>query len=326
MGKIRYAQLKKFKNTNIVCIFDKNEKIVKKNYPKIVFAKNIKEFFSYKIDCVIIATYTNCLAKYTNIALGKKIHVFCEKPPATNLKELKKIKTSLTNSKCILKYGFNHRYHASIAKAKDLINKKNLGKLLWIRGIYGKAGSIDYDKNWRNFKKISGGGILIDQGIHMLDLILFFSKSKIKKIYSLLSTSFWKIKSEDNAFLIMKNQKGVISFLHSSATQWKHTFKLELYFSNGYIVLDGLITPTNSYTPETLVYAKRSSENIRTNMGKPKEKKFIFKKDNSWFLELKEFIDAIKFGKKIIYGTYQDAINVMSLLNKIYTEKRYKWK
>lgn len=325
VGKIRYEQLKKFKNVNIVCVYDKDVKILSKQYPKILFSKTINNFFSKNIDAVIISTFTNSLAKYTKICLRKNIHVFCEKPPAVNYKELLKIKPLLKKSKSKLKYGFNHRYHSSVIEAKSLIQKKNFGKLLWIRGIYGKAGSVDYNKNWRNFKKISGGGILLDQGIHMLDLILFFSKSEIQKIYSLLTTSFWKIKPEDNAFLIMKNKKGIVSFLHSSATQWKHTFKLELYFAKGYIILEGLNTPTGSYTPETIIFAKRSSENIKKNMGKPKETKMVFKKDNSWFLELKEFINAIIFNKKILHGAYLDAVNVMKLINKIYNSKRYKW-
>lgn len=326
IGKIRYAQLKKFKNVKVVTVFDQKEKIIKKKYPKIFFSKTLNQFFSKKIDAVIVSTFTNSLSKYTKICLKKNIHVFCEKPPAVSFKELKKIKPILNKSKSILKYGFNHRYHASVIEAKNLIKKNTFGKLLWIRGVYGKAGSIDYNKNWRNFKKISGGGILLDQGIHMLDLILFFTKSKIQKIHSLLTTSFWKIVPEDNAFIIMKNKKGVVSFLHSSATQWKHVFKLELFFSKGYIILDGLITPTGSYKPETLIYAKRSSENVKKNMGKPKETKIVFSEDKSWFLELKEFVDAIKYNGKILNGTYDDATNVMSLLNKIYVSKRYKWR
>ena len=81
-----------------------------------------------------------------------------------------------TKSEKILKYGFNHRYHYSVIEAKKIIDTGEMGKLLWMRGVYGKAGSIDYDKNWRNFRELSGGGILIDQGIHMLDLMMFFSK------------------------------------------------------------------------------------------------------------------------------------------------------
>ena len=107
--------------------------------------------------------------------LNKNIHVFCEKPPAQNFFELKKIRPIINKKNCIVKYGFNHRYHSSIKFAKKLLSKKKFGKLLWIRGVYGKAGSIDYNKDWRNFKKFSGGGILLDQGIHMLDLVLYFS-------------------------------------------------------------------------------------------------------------------------------------------------------
>ena len=88
---------------------------------------------------------------------------------------------------------------ASVIEAKNLISpKKTFGKLLWIRGVYEKA--FDYNKNLfllKNFRTC----FHLDQGIHMLDLILFFTKSKIQKIHSLLTTSFWKIVPEDNAFV-----------------------------------------------------------------------------------------------------------------------------
>ena len=103
----------------------------------------------------------------------------------------------------LLKYGFNHRSHYSVIEAKKIIDSGKLGKLLWIRGVYGKAGSLDYHKNWRNYKKISGGGILIDQGIHMIDLMFHLSGQKFNVQHSLVSTLFWDIESEDNVFALL---------------------------------------------------------------------------------------------------------------------------
>ena len=121
------------------------------------------------------------MADFTTKAIKKGLHVFCEKPPAMKLKDLDSVFQAYNSSDKILKYGFNHRYHYSVIEAKKIIDSGKMGKLLWLRGAYGKAGSIDYHKNWRNYKKYSGGGILIDQGIHMLDLIRYFlTKSLIK--------------------------------------------------------------------------------------------------------------------------------------------------
>ena len=144
-----------------------------------------------------------------------------------------------------------------------------MGKLLWMRGVYGKAGSLDFKENWRSYKKYSGGGILMDQGIHMLDLFRYFSRDEFKCIASHVDTMYWDIESEDNAFVLLKSDSGIISSLHSTANQWRHKFLLEMTFENGYINLDGILSETGSYAPETLIVGKKDSENISRSMGKP---------------------------------------------------------
>ena len=171
MGKIREQSINNHPNIELVAIFDNNRIIILKNY---ISCKTFEDLLSQNIDAVFIATYVKYLSMYTIKSLDSGKHVFCEKPPSINLEEMKKILSAEEKSKKILKYGFNHRFHFSVKEAKRLIDTKKFGKILWIRGVYGKAGSIDFNKNWRNYKKISGGGILIDQGIHMVDLIRYF--------------------------------------------------------------------------------------------------------------------------------------------------------
>ena len=193
-----------------------------------------------------------------------------------------------------------------------------MGKLLWLRGVYGKAGSIDYQKNWRNYSKYSGGGILIDQGIHMLDLIRYFSNQNFSKVNSFVTTSYWNIKSEDNAFAILKSKDEITAMIHSSATQWKHKFLLEMCFEEGYINLDGILSGTRSYSQEKLVVGRREFEDITFAMGKPKENTTWFENDDSWSLEIKEFINAIIGKTKIQHGTSNDAYETLKLVERIY--------
>ena len=116
--------------------------------------------------------------------MKKNIHVFCEKPPAKNYEELKSLKKILVKNKNLkLKYGFNHRYHGSVKKAENLIDSKIYGKIINFRAIYGKSKIVTFGKNeWRANRKFSGGGILIDQGIHLLDLITKFGGKFEKRI------------------------------------------------------------------------------------------------------------------------------------------------
>ncbi|MCD4667156.1 MAG: Gfo/Idh/MocA family oxidoreductase, partial [Sulfurimonas sp.] len=261
--------------------------------------------------------------EYTIKALKKGLHVFCEKPPAHTIAELNEVIKVEKETQKVLKYGFNHRLHYSIIEAKKLIDSGDMGKLLWMRGAYGKAGSIDYHKNWRNYKKYSGGGILLDQGIHMLDLMCYFTGSDFEVLHAKLSSSFWEIEVEDNAFITMQNSQSVIATMHSSATQWKHKFLLEMEFEDGYINLDGILSNSRSYAPETLVTARREFEDITYAMGKPQETTTWFENDDSWKLELEEFVNAVLNNTEILNGTSKDAYRALALVEDVYNKSMF---
>ncbi len=316
IGKLRAKAVKRIKNAELVAIFDTTRPASIDKAVKI--CDSYENLLDQNLDIIFVCAFNNVLADFTVKAFEKGIHVFCEKPPAKNTAELAEVIEAEKKYGKILKYGFNHRYHYSVMEAKKIIDSGKMGRLLWMRGAYGKAGSIDYDKNWRNFRKLSGGGILIDQGIHMLDLMMYFSNSTFSKINSFVTTAFWDIEAEDNAFAIMQNDEKVTAMLHSSATQWRHKFLLELCFEEGYINLDGILSGTRSYAPEKLVVGRREFEDITHAMGKPKEETTWFEYDNSWIYEVEEFFDAVVHDKPIRNGTSQDAYNALKLVEDIY--------
>jgi len=322
MGQIRAKEILKNTNTEFVAVFEQYSEIPTE-YQGVLHCDTYDKFLNQDLDAIFICAFNDVAASYTIQALQKNIHVFCEKPPAHTVQELQKVLEAVQKTNLVLKYGFNHRLHYSVIEAKKLIDNNTMGKLLWIRGVYGKAGSIDYDKNWRNFKKYSGGGILMDQGIHMLDLMCYFTDGSFEVLNAKLQKSFWDIEVEDNAFITMQNKDNVIATMHSSATQWKHKFLLEMEFENGYINLDGILSNSRSYAPETLVTAKREFEDITHAMGKPKETTIWFENDDSWKLELDEFVSAILEDKDIKHGTSQDGLQVLSLVEDIYSKSLF---
>jgi predicted dehydrogenase len=316
IGQLRAKEINLRSDSELVAYFDIKQP--KGNF-KGEYCKTFDELLSHNPDVIFICAYNNVLAEYTIESLNRGIHVFCEKPPARNTQELVKVKNAKQiNPDTVLKYGFNHRYHYSVIEAKKIIDSGELGKMLWLRGVYGKAGSIDYDKNWRNYKKYSGGGILIDQGIHMLDLMRYFSGEHFSKINSFVTTSYWNIEAEDNAFAIMQSDNQVTATIHSSATQWRHKFLLEMCFEEGYINLDGILSGTRSYAPEMLVVGRREFEDITHAMGKPKESVTWFEYDNSWKMEVDEFYNAINHQEPIKNGTIDDAYETLRLVERIY--------
>lgn len=316
MGKIREITIANSKDAKLIAIFEIND--YQYSDDSVIQCKSFDELLSTEIDAVIISSYVSVAAEYVIRALNAGKHVFCEKPPAMNANEMLAVIEAEKNSDKVLKYGFNHRFHYSVMEAKKIINEEVLGRLLWMRGVYGKAGSIDFHENWRNYKNYSGGGILLDQGIHMIDLFRYFANDEFDCLNAHLTTSYWNIDCEDNAFLTLKSTNDVVATLHSSATHWKHKFLLEMTFENGYINLDGILSSSRSYTPETMTVGMREFEDVTFAMGKPKESITSYEYDQSWDFELQEFIDSIRKISIVKNGTSQDALEIMKLIDLIY--------
>lgn len=316
MGKIREKSIQNSNCAEFISIYDISDHIYTDN--KIIRCDSYEELLETNIDAIFVSAYVKVAAEYVIKALNAGKHVFCEKPPSMTSKELLEVIDVEKKANKILKYGFNHRFHFSVMEAKKLVDEGDLGKLLWMRGVYGKAGSIDFHENWRNYKNYSGGGILLDQGIHMLDLFRYFANDEFECLSSCLTTSFWDIECEDNAFLILKSTNNVVATLHSSANQWKHKFLLEMAFEHGYINLDGILSSTRSYAPETLTVGRREFEDVTFAMGKPKELITYYEYDKSWDFELAEFIDAVHGDAKILNGTSNDAYQIMKLTDYVY--------
>ena len=273
-------------------------------------------------DAVMICTINNIMADIVCYALARGIHVFCEKPPGRNLADTLNMKESYDRDSAVLKFGFNHRYHNSVIEAKVLADSGLLGRLVCIRGTYGKAGSETFNAEWRNKPELSGGGILIDQGIHMLDLLLYFM-GDLSADYSSVDRLAWAdLPTEDSAMVFLRSKEDRVAMLHSSALQWKHKFDMDLMFTNGYIALNGLLTPTRSYGEERITYYRKDLAMETGKIGNPVENTMCFDDDDSWDCEIAEFYGAVIGDSPVKNGTIDDAIRVMRLVEDIYANGR----
>lgn len=271
-------------------------------------------------EAVFICAINSVMADIASFALERDIHVFCEKPPGSRLADTLKMKRARENSGAVLKFGFNHRYHNSVLEAKALVDSNLLGKLVCARGIYGKAGGLSFRTEWRNQPALSGGGILIDQGIHMLDLFLYFM-GDLSVAHSSVDCLAWEgLPAEDSAAVILRSPDSRVAMLHSSALQWKHKFDMDLMLTNGYIALNGLLTSTRSYGEERISYYQKDLSMETGLIGNPVEHTMCFDRDDSWDCEIAEFYDAAHDGSPVINGTIDDALRVMRLVEDIYAK------
>jgi predicted dehydrogenase len=264
---------------------------------------------------VLFVSLPNYLAPDVTIAgLERGLHVFCEKPPGASVADIERVYQKKQNyPELFLKYGFNHRYHDSVRDALKLVNSGEMGEIVSLRGIYGKSSLVPFEGSWRSERKYSGGGILLDQGIHMVDLMRLFC-GEFSDVKSFVSNQFWKCDVEDNVFAIMKDEKNRVAMLHSSATQWQHRFSLDISLSDGYLELRGILSGTKSYGAERLIKGYRKE----SNTGSDTKKITNYLEDNSWRDEINEFADAILGGGKILSGTVEDALATMKLVFQIY--------
>ena len=289
----------------------------------VVRLSNFKDLLSHDLDMLIICL-TNDIAPVVTIeALKHGLHVFCEKPPGRNLNDIKMvIEEEKKNPKLKLMYGFNHRYHDSVRDALSIIEAGKLGKIINLKGIYGKSQLVTFDQpDWRTKREVAGGGVLLDQGIHMVDLMRLFA-GDFKDIYSFLSNNHWGFDVEDNAYALMKTSDGVIGMLNSSATQWRHRFNLDINLEKGSIILGGILSGSKSYGAETLTVVK--AEPGKDN-GDPMEQVTRYNHDPSWEMEIGVFVDCIMDNKEIQNGSSDDAYQTMKHVYRIYYADK-KWR
>ena len=325
MGKIRKAVIEEYPEMELFGICDENPAALNDLDPGYKTFARYSDLVNSEVDIVFVCTPTAYSPEIIIYSLNHGKHVFCEKPPGRTVNDIRNIiQAEKANKGLKLVFGFNHRYHPGVKEAKVLVDSGRFGKILWLRGIYGKSGGLNYEKSWRNIKEISGGGILLDQGVHMLDLLRLFC-GDFQEAKGLVTTSFWPIEVEDNAFVLLRNKAGQVAMLHSSATLWKHTFRLEIFLEKGYLIISGLLSKTGSYGRETLTIGKRQFEDEAFALGNPREESIYFDQDISWSSEIGEFVDCIQNNRPVIDGSSQDALKVMELVDKIYQDDHIKY-
>lgn len=269
------------------------------------------------IDAVFLCAPNFRIPELCKAGLKAGKHVFAEKPPgftAADVEGVRAVESQMDGLS--LMYGFNHRHHASIQKMKSIIDSGDLGKILWMRGRYGKEVDEAYFDTWRADPKLAGGGIMLDQGIHMLDLFLYFCGG-FDVVHALVSNLYWKIEGgEDNVFAILKNtESGVCASLHSTMTQWRYLFSLEIFLEGGALILNGLKTSSGVYGDEDLAIKRNNPGALG---GFSREEHIVYHTDVSWASEIGHFIDSIEKGHSVEQGTSFDALNLMKVMDRIY--------
>lgn len=280
------------------------------------YYKNYRRLLTEDLDILIVCLTNEIAAEVTIAGLKSGLHVFCEKPPGRNVEDIVRVITHERQHPALkLMYGFNHRYHESVQDSLRILRSGELGRVINMRGVYGKAKLVTFNQpDWRTKREIAGGGVLLDQGIHMVDLMRLFG-GDFTEVHSFISNSHWGYDVEDNAYALMRTPDGVVGMLNSSATQWRHRFHLDINLERGSLILGGILSGTKSYGAETLTVVQADPDNDR---GDPKEQITRYNRDPSWDEEINAFADCILNDRPVQSGTSEDALRTMQLVFKIY--------
>lgn len=270
-----------------------------------------------EVQLVIIATRHDSLAEITLAAIEAGKHVLVEKPAARSAKELEPVMKAADQAGVLVHVGFNHRYHRALRKAKEMVDRGEIGDLMFLRARYGHGGRLGYDREWRADPVLSGGGELIDQGSHLIDLSRWFL-GEFPEVHGFAHTYFWDMPVEDNGFLLLKTARQQVALLHASCTEWKNLFSMEIYGRLGKLEISGL---GGSYGVERLTLYKMLPE-----MGPPETTTWEFPMaDDSWQVEIEEFYKDIRLNRSPAAGL-RDAYQTLHIIQHIYRESGYDYR
>jgi predicted dehydrogenase len=268
-----------------------------------------RDVLNGNVDIVIVATQHNSLAEIGLAAVQAGKHTMIEKPAGRCAAELLPIKEASERSGTKVAIGYNHRFHPAVRRARTLVNEGELGPLMYVRGRYGHGGRIGMENEWRCQKALAGGGELIDQGVHLIDLARWFL-GELRLDYGAALTSYWPIAVEDNCFLALRGPGEEMAWLHASWSEWKNMFSFEIYGRKGKLTIEGL---GGSYGLEKLTFHR-----MLPQMGPPETKSWEFPPpDRSWELEFQDLICAIEEDRTPMAGIV-DAYATLKLVDEIY--------
>jgi predicted dehydrogenase len=263
------------------------------------------------VDAVLVATTNQGLAPVTLAAIQHGKHVLVEKPAARSAAELAPLVRAARDAGVVVKVGFNHRFHPAFQQARALADAGAIGPILYVRGRYGHGGRPGYDREWRADPAIAGGGELLDQGVHLIDLARWFC-GELVEVRGAIGTYFWKMPVEDNGFLFLRARDGQVAWLHASCTEWKNLFCFEIFGRDGKLQIDGL---GGSYGVERLSFYR-----MLPQMGPPETTIWEYPgEDLSWRREFEHFLDCVA-QRRPPNGNLGDALAALEVVGQVYSQ------
>lgn len=234
IGAVRAEALNRSKDCTLTAVYDvAPERAAALPGTPRVFESQEEFFDSGQFDAVAICTPPDSHRDLAVEAMQRGIHVLVEKPMAESIDSCRAMLDAAAAGNLVLAVGFNHRFFKGVDVVRQAVRDGTIGRLSWIRAFSGHTGLSEFKAPWMYDKAVMGGGTLMDNGVHLLDLAGHLM-SDIVDVHAVLRHDFWNLDVEDNAFLHLRDDAGVTCDFHSSWTEWKgYRFFVEAYGDRG---------------------------------------------------------------------------------------------
>jgi predicted dehydrogenase len=187
-------------------------------------------------EIVIVSTPVHLHEEMVVASLAAGAHVLCEKPLSNSVESCHRMLRAASEHGRVLAVGFNHRYYPSFRYLKEAVDRGLIGTVDHARVFGGHDGLANFRADWMYKAPVSGGGAMMDVGIHMTDLARFVL-GEVSRVYGVATERIWKVPgSEDNALVLMVSDGGVPAIYQATWTEWKgYRSVLEVYGDRGMV-------------------------------------------------------------------------------------------
>ncbi len=260
IGRLRARSIQQCPDTELVGVMDpvrsNAEQAVAGTEARIV--DTLDQALDLDPEAVVVSSPVHVHAEAVTGALERGAHVLCEKPLANTVESCRALVAAAAANDRVLAVGFNHRYYPSIKYIRSVLDAGTLGTIDHVRVFGGHDGLGNFRADWQYKQPESGGGAMMDVGIHMTDLTRYLA-GEIASVYGVQSSGIWKVDgSEDNAVAVFTTESGVPIAYEATWSEWKgYRFYVEMYGDKGMVrgyyapMFNLLVTQSEPGAPRT---------------------------------------------------------------------------
>ena len=309
-------------NAELVAVMDANLQAaerVKEKYNAQYAFDNIEELLAIdEIQAVYIASPVFCHKEQAFAAAKAKKHILLEKPMALTSEESKEIAAFCKEQGVKLGVGLMMRFHSYHQEMKRLVAAGKLGEIVSMRGQL-TCWYPDIPGNWRQNKALSGGGALMDMGIHCIDLLQYITGLRAKAVTGFAGTQTFGYSVDDSAAIVMKMENGALAMVDANFNipDAAAKCKLEIYGTKGSIMAEGTISQVEGGEVSVLISNDSLGYDAAQNREELVPVKLNVELGNMYTKEVESF------GRAILNDTEpeitaEDGINVQMIVEQAY--------